>query len=633
MSWPIRVIAAVGMVFATTIVAHAGCIGGGGPELEAMESKAFRQPIDWLRHFETLRANPNLQSAASQAQMYLIKAEAQIQSAELEAAAQSTRSASVLLGASNESDQAIRLQILSAASLKDISAQVDQMGVIEKSIKDRPLPLGCLLYERAWSQLALGQIDRALIDLIRSNTLLHEFGKAEDKAAVQTRLAMVYQNGGDPSTSLELVDKAIDFFRSVDAKQKLGEALFVRARTLTQLKRLAAARTAVQEAITVSTLSEDQSSVGQSQLEICHIANLQGEAKQAFAYCDDAEKTLIAADLLDNEDRVILAVLRAEIAKGASVSAENLSIINKAIEKTQEKKGQLYARLLSARALIYAARGEHHLAYDDLAKSVAQIRDNAALERQNTRATLRVRFETDRAVQETRDLKAENTNAHRKLMLALILAGTAVLALFGLMRVSILNRRQHQKLTRLAEIDSLTDIPNRRKILETAKEQIEASSISGEPLIAGLIDIDFFKRVNDQYGHSAGDAVLKQFVKHTQMHLRKTDTLGRYGGEEFLLLMPDCSMTDASQVVERLRKAVADATFTTTDGQEIQFSISIGLAQVDINDLISDSLVQRADAALYAAKESGRNRIKIYDALWKKITDPSLVSQGPVILV
>ena len=246
---------------------------------------------------------------------------------------------------------------------------------------------------------------------------------------------------------------------------------------------------------------------------------------------------------------------------------------------------------------------------------------------------MRVRFETDRAVQETRDLKAENTNAHRKLMLALILAGTAVLALFGLMRVSILNRRQHQKLTRLAEIDSLTDIPNRRKILETAKEQIEASSISGESLIAGLIDIDFFKRVNDQYGHAAGDAVLKQFVKHTQMHLRKTDTLGRYGGEEFLLLMPDCSMTDASQVVERLRKAVADATFTTTDGQEIQFSISIGLAQVDINDLISDSLVQRADAALYAAKESGRNRIKIYDALWKKITDPSLVSQGPVILV
>ena len=619
---------------AVSVCANAACFGENSEkEMGAIERVAFRNSSELIRRFDSFKSAPNLQSAINQAQLHIIKGEAQVAKSEADAAAQSALAASVLLGPNTTSDLAIRLKILSATTLKDYAAQIVQMDSLVDSVKDRPLILGCLLYERGWSQYVEGHIDKSLSDLIRAHALLREFGKPEDKALVQARLATIYQRGGDPAAALELVGEAIDVFRSIDASQKLSDALFARAQLFTLLKRLPEAEQSAQEGMAISKFNNDLLAVGSSQIKLCHIASLQGDAKRALAYCDDAEKTLGATDLAEEEDRVQIAILRTEITKGISVPPSVLLTIDKAIKAMQDKPTNTEPRLFHARALIHAARAEYQLAFEDLSKSIVQIREQSVSERRSAGAILRVRFETDRAVQDARDLKIENTSAHRKLWLALILAGTAVVALGALVRVSILNRRQHNRLKQLAEIDSLTGIANRRKILETAGEQMATCSVNGEPLVAALIDIDFFKRVNDQYGHAAGDSVLKQFVNQSQLHIRKTDVIGRYGGEEFLLLMPNCSIPDASKVIERLREAIASTAFTTADGQNIQFSVSIGLTQAHINDQVFDTLVQRADTALYAAKEAGRNRLKIYDALWKNIVDPHAVMNSPSLLV
>jgi diguanylate cyclase (GGDEF)-like protein len=124
-----------------------------------------------------------------------------------------------------------------------------------------------------------------------------------------------------------------------------------------------------------------------------------------------------------------------------------------------------------------------------------------------------------------------------------------------------------------------------------------------------MLDIDHFKRVNDSHGHPAGDQVLEQLVRVCLGALRQHDRLGRMGGEEFLVVLPDTDLEGGLQVAERLRACVAAAR-PVVDGVELQLSISLGVAQLRPTESGAASLVRRADAALYHAKDNGRNRVE-----------------------
>jgi diguanylate cyclase (GGDEF)-like protein len=159
-----------------------------------------------------------------------------------------------------------------------------------------------------------------------------------------------------------------------------------------------------------------------------------------------------------------------------------------------------------------------------------------------------------------------------------------------------------------ASRDSLTGLVNRRYFLAEAKQQIEAARHS--PLALGLmiIDLDHFKRVNDQYGHLAGDEVLVAVVDALSGHLRTGDCLGRLGGEEFALLLPETTPAEAIETAERLRQAAA-ALVLDIQGQPLRPTVSIGIAFLDKADLSLSDLMHRADLAMYAAKTQGRNRV------------------------
>jgi len=164
-----------------------------------------------------------------------------------------------------------------------------------------------------------------------------------------------------------------------------------------------------------------------------------------------------------------------------------------------------------------------------------------------------------------------------------------------------------------ATLDALTNLNNRRQFETRLGQEIAIAKRQGHPLCAMMIDIDFFKGVNDKYGHAAGDEVLRTVAKIIKDALRESDIPARYGGEEFAVLLPFTKIEEAAIVGERLRNAVEKASITINrenpeEMQDINVTISMGLAEYNTTET-GEALFERADKALYDAKKSGRNRV------------------------
>jgi diguanylate cyclase (GGDEF)-like protein len=169
-------------------------------------------------------------------------------------------------------------------------------------------------------------------------------------------------------------------------------------------------------------------------------------------------------------------------------------------------------------------------------------------------------------------------------------------------------RNALEEVERLAITDSLTGLFNHRHLFELAGREFQRARRYQLPLSVMMVDIDEFKRVNDTYGHAAGDQVLQGVAECCRKELREVDVIGRYGGDEFVALLPETGLSAACQVAERLRKSIAERTLDTKAGR-ITVTVSLGVAVLDDEHLTPESLLDRADQALYVAKQNGRNRV------------------------
>lgn len=169
----------------------------------------------------------------------------------------------------------------------------------------------------------------------------------------------------------------------------------------------------------------------------------------------------------------------------------------------------------------------------------------------------------------------------------------------------------NRKLDLISRTDELTQLPNRRDMQKTIEKEVTRTERSHKPFSIIFFDIDHFKNVNDTYGHAAGDLILKSVASTIRSLLRKYDVLARFGGEEFLTLLPETPLEDGIVVAERFRKQIEESS-VRFGGQEIKVTITLGVALYD-SRLGADRSIQLADKALYEGKESGRNKVIVWD--------------------
>lgn len=171
-------------------------------------------------------------------------------------------------------------------------------------------------------------------------------------------------------------------------------------------------------------------------------------------------------------------------------------------------------------------------------------------------------------------------------------------------------RAANENLEQLVRTDTLTGAANRRHFVERMRVEIQRSRRSKPPLSLLMIDLDNFKQINDKWGHSAGDEVLRCFAQLASTHLRAGDLFARLGGEEFSILLPDTSLTGAEEAAQRIIQAVRQQQ-VASDKHQIQYTISIGVAELQDDEDDYEPFLKRADRALYSAKHAGRDRVEV----------------------
>lgn len=173
-------------------------------------------------------------------------------------------------------------------------------------------------------------------------------------------------------------------------------------------------------------------------------------------------------------------------------------------------------------------------------------------------------------------------------------------------------KRMLEDLRYLATTDGLTGVYNRRHFLELCERELNRARRYPQKMTLLMLDADHFKKVNDAHGHAAGDEVLCTLTRLCRSNVREVDLIGRMGGEEFAILLPQTGLSAATEIAERLRNAIAQTTLPLMDGQMLRFTVSIGVCSLAAGAKTIDEFLKAADQALYTAKHNGRNRVEVY---------------------
>lgn len=269
-----------------------------------------------------------------------------------------------------------------------------------------------------------------------------------------------------------------------------------------------------------------------------------------------------------------------------------------------------HVRVREAAVQLHSRWGEYEKAFKE-AEGLRQAEQDMA-KANNARMVIEIerRFDSRQKEIENQLLRArqQESDARRlALILGLILALTV---LTGFVLFFARQAQRNRRFQTLAMKDELTGLPNRRSILEYARTAVQKHPTLSEPVIIALIDIDHFKSINDEFGHAQGDSVLIAFANACQKELRANDKLGRFGGEEFLLVMPGSGTEQIPAVFERLRSSV-QALQVAGLPPDRKLTFSMGAVAKTLTTDQTEELIQRADRALYRAKEAGRDRLEM----------------------
>ena len=600
--------------------ALAACIGSGGGDLAELERLGFSQPrVAATRAAALLGAPEAAADPARRATLLALLAESNRQSGlYAEAIAAATRGLEAL-GTGGPAELRLRLGIAQALAWHadhQTARGLERLDALLAAEKPGSQGEACVRKDRGWLRFSDGDTEGALRDLIPAYEQLRLRRQPEEQAIVAGRLAAVYVGAREFEQATDLLDESIAYFTETRAHARLPTAYDRLGRAFAAQGRWSDALDAFEKMRGEAERIGDEAAMAYSRTRLCGVEVEQGAWAAAARHCAAARVAMARAAEPDREERGLLAAYQARIDLAGGNAPAALAGFDHALEDDPAALSKpMRSQFHRWRADANAALGRWQAAYADLQEYLTRTQAINELETARQIAVLRVRFATDREVRRNELLVRDNALKQERLArsqvtgrlwtaVAVIAVALLVVLAIGLRR----DRSQRVRLQDLAENDDLTRMPNRRRVLELAAEAFDSARQRRQPLALALLDLDHFKSINDSFGHANGDEVLQRFARRALEMLRGRGAIGRYGGEEFLVVLPGLGIEGARPLLDSLREAAKQLPLPPElGGQRITLSAGVATLQVDDGSVVA--MIRRADAALYTAKNAGRDRV------------------------
>ena len=597
--------------------AHANCLESPYPEIRSLEALSVQDPKKALEAIRTALADAQKSATRDKrhiAALYAVAAQA-YGLLELDADARSAAMTGLQLAPEPTDLTHLILRMAHAENIYDSAGIDSAITAIDTARSTQPrgsraavcleITLGRLQYRR-------GRADLALLTLTQAYRASLTLADAAPRVEAASTLSPVMRAVGDFAQALALNQESIDWEQRHHATLSLSVARYLRGQILSDMHDYKAAIEETGQARKLSVELADQQGIGFADLATCDDRLALGQPGAARAACESALRIFTesqSTDVIREAQTLLARVDLAESHADRALASLN-DVLNKGAADVQPRQ---LPRVYRVRAQANAALHKYSDAYRDLDEYMRRYITSVDAERAQQVAALRARFETDREIerndslQHQLELAGERAQRQRTQLRWVVTATTAsgiVIALLTYLLIA--NLRYRKQLVRLATRDSLTGLPNRGRMAAVATEALAAALATQQPLSVALIDLDHFKALNDLCGHATGDRVLKEFASIATASIRLTDTLGRWGGEEFLLVLPNTTLDTAMEMLNFIRQKVGQIDLAEWD---MRVSISAGLATGGQGSLSLDEILARADVALYKAKNSGRDRV------------------------
>ena len=489
------------------------------------------------------------------------------------------------------------------------------VAALAKQLHDLPLEAEAT-GEIGYLQYSRGAMADALANLQTSYRICAQLGDEKGRLDALADMANVYAD-----SHVAQYDRAIEYYRQLVGEYEkhgqpsdVADTTFNIGSTFESKGDFAAAELHYRRALATFQKLGKAKDVAFTKRALGSALMKQGRAAEALRLLDAAVAFYDGAQ--DEENAAMVRQFRGMAYRRLGRLTEALRELDAARRfYERENNARFLEKNAEEEALVYAQLGDWRKAYDASSRHADLEQKLAATRRDEISSRLRVTFDTERKEQENRTLARENAlrttalreaQRSRKLQIAVsILTALLAVAMALLFWRQVVNTR---RMRAMAMTDELTRLPNRRHILVVAEIAFDKAKREGRPAAVIVLDIDHFKRINDTWGHAAGDAVLRNVARTCRTELRPGDQIGRIGGEEFLVVLDSATAQQAREIAERLRLAVERLDLSAI-APDLRVTISLGVWAASEYD--STAAIATADSMLYRAKEGGRNRVEM----------------------
>lgn len=618
------VLLVLALCIAGPITARADCFPVADAAYVALDPLVNRNPAQALTAVATRLDELNRAGVAHDprqlAALYAVQADAyDILELDHQARAASAKGLALINGATDP----LRLALLSAQALNIYTQDGIHDAIRTIQAARTSLPRGSL--SDICLELALGTLETRVDEYaLATRTLTQAYHDSEAPAMAATHadaaieLSSALSGVGDFEEALTLARENVAWGDAHGDSEALSVSLYLKGGILNAMRQFQPAINTLQHARRISVSLGDHQGVAFSDMGICRSLIELGRYRAARPRCQSAAQVFAASRSTDvlKETRTYLAEI--ELHDGHARQA--LDTLDQVLEHGGTDMEPASARVAyETRARAYAAVHDYRRAYRDLEAYLERYRAADLARRLRLQRTVKERalaqeeIARNAVLQHQLEVTRKRETRQTERLRWVGAAGTAGALLIALLSyILITNLRHRRQLLRLASEDNLTGMPNRGRTAELAAAALAAAGAQHRPLTVAIIDLDHFKTINDRHGHASGDHVLREFARVSRGSLRAGDILGRWGGEEFLLVLPDTTLDAALASVERLR-VLALAIRVPGAGEEtaMRLTFSAGLATTAQGARSLDEIIARADAALYEAKNDGRDLVRI----------------------